>query len=163
MKTIVALIALICLLGVAGAQTMFMGEGYSASQLAFFNAPSSSTFEPNVQTYWGSYITNQQNQSNSSSTSDMDIWMNTFPMVFDTPLKLNSTSFHGSVSSSTLGAADRNSQDLTRGVNNEFSANQVTSYTATSGSLTTSTGTGTPAKDAAGKLLSQNIMTFFNV
>ena len=88
MKTIVALIALTCLLGVAGAQTMFMGEGYSASQLAFFNAPSSSTFEPNVQKYWGSYIANQQNMSRSSATSNMDIWMNTFPLIFDTPLQL---------------------------------------------------------------------------
>ncbi len=90
MKTIVALIALICLLGVAGAQTMFMGEGYSASQMAFFNAPSSSTFEPDVQTYWGSYITNQQNLTHSSATSDMDIWMNTFPLVFSSPLPLKS-------------------------------------------------------------------------
>jgi hypothetical protein len=39
MKTIVSLIALTCLLGLAGAQ--IMGEGYSSTQLAFFNAPSS--------------------------------------------------------------------------------------------------------------------------
>jgi hypothetical protein len=161
MKTIATLIALTCLLGVAGA---FMGEGYSASQLAFFNEPSSSTFEPNVQQYWGSYITNTQNMSRGSGTSDMDLFMNTFPLLFDTPLKLNATSFAGNVSGPTLSAADQNSQGLTRGVNNEFSANQVMSYPAKSGSLTTTSATGTPASDATGKILSQNIMTFkFNV
>ena len=163
MKTIVALIALICLFGVAGAQTMFMGEGYSASQMAFFNAPSSSTFEPDVQTYWGSYIASQQNISRSSATSDMDIWMNSFPLTFSTPLPLKTSSFQGNVSAPALGAADQNSQALTRDVNNGFAVNQVMSIPATSGSLTTSSGTGTPAKDATGKMLSQNIITFFNV
>ncbi|HEX7445673.1 MAG TPA: hypothetical protein VF300_04715 [Methanothrix sp.] len=163
MKTIVALIALICLFGVAGAQTMFMGEGYSASQMAFFNAPSSSTFEPDVQTYWGSYIASQQNISRSSATSDMDIWMNSFPLVFSTPLPLKTSSFQGNVSAPALGTADQNSQALTRDVNNGFAVNQVMSIPATSGSLTTSSGTGIPAKDATGKMLSQNIITFFNV
>jgi hypothetical protein len=164
MKTIITvLIALICLLGVAGAQTMFMGEGYSASQLAFFNAPSASTFEPDVQTYWGSYIANELNLSRSSATSDMDIWINTFPLIFDTPLQLKTSSFEGNVSAPALSAADRNSQALIRSVNSEFDVNQVWSYPTASGSLTTSSGTGTPAKDANGKLISQNIITFFNV
>jgi len=52
MKTITALVTLICLLGLSSAQTMFTGEGYSASQLAFYNSPSESTFEPDVQQYW---------------------------------------------------------------------------------------------------------------
>lgn len=164
MKTIVALIALTCLLGVAGAQTMFMGEGYSSSQMAFFNAPSSSTFEPDVQQYWGSYIANTQNMTRSSATSNMAIWMNTFPLVFDTPLTLGNTSFAGNVSAQALSAADRNSQDLTRSVNSDFAVNQVMSIPATSGSLTTTSGTGMPAKDATGKMLSQNIIAFkFNV
>jgi hypothetical protein len=48
-------------------------------------------------------------------------------------------------------------------VNSGFAVNQVQSVPATSGSLTTASGTGTPAKDATGKMLSQNIITFFNV
>ncbi len=163
MKTIVALIALICLFGVAGAQTIGMGEGYSSSQMAFFNAPSASTFEPDVQTYWGSYITSQQNLSRSSTTSDMAIWMNTFPLVFSTPLQLKTSSFEGNVSAPAPGLVDQNSQALTRDVNNGFAVNEVMSIPATSGSLTTSSSTGTPAKDATGKMLSQNIITFFNI
>jgi len=163
MKTIVALIALICLFGVAGAQTIGMGEGYSSSQMAFFNAPSSSTFEPDVQTYWGSYIANQQNMSRISATSDMAIWMNTFPLIFSTPLPLRTSSFQGNISAQALGAVDQNSQALTRDVNSGFAVNEVMSIPATSGSLTTSSGTGTPAKDAIGKMLSQNIITLFNV
>ena len=102
MKTIVVLIALTCLLGLAGAQTIGMGEGYSSTQLAFFNAPSSSTFEPNVQAYWGNYIANQQNLSIKSATSNMDIWMNTFPLKFDTPLQFKATSFAANAAAPTL-------------------------------------------------------------
>jgi hypothetical protein len=161
MKTIAILIALTCLLGVASA---FMGEGYSASQLAFFNAPSASTFEPNVQQYWGSYIANTQNMSRSSGTTDMDLFMNTFPLLFDTPLRLDATSFVRNVSAPSLSIAQKNSQDLTSSVNEGFSAYQVSSSPAKSGSLTTTSGTGTPAADATGKMLTQNIMTFkFNV
>jgi len=42
--------------GLSAAQTMFTGEGYSTSQLAFFNSPLSSAFEPSVEKYWGTYI-----------------------------------------------------------------------------------------------------------
>lgn len=157
MKTIAALIALTCLLGVAGAS---IGEGYSSSQMAFFNAPSASTFEPNVQQYWGSYIANTQNMSRNIGTTDMDLFMNTFPLLFDTPLKLDTTSFASNVSAQALSIAEKNSQDLTKSVNTGFSAYQVSSSPAKSGSLTTTSGGSTPAKDATGKILSQNIMTF---
>ena len=163
MKTIVVLIALTCLLGLAGAQTIGMGEGYSSTQLAFFNAPSSSTFEPNVQAYWGNYIANQQNLSINSGTSNMDLWMNTFPLRFDTPLQFSATSFSANAIAPVLSAKERNSQFLTRGVNNQFDVNQVWSYPMTSGSLNISESTGTPSKDAKGKMLSQNIITFFSV
>ncbi|MCX6677506.1 MAG: hypothetical protein NTU95_06125 [Methanothrix sp.] len=163
MKTIVVLIALTCLLGLAGAQTIGMGEGYSSTQLAFFNAPGSSTFEPNVQTYWGNYIANQQNLSIKSATSSMDIWMNTFPLRFDTPLQFKATSFAANAAAPTLTATERNSQFLTRNVNSRFGINQIWSYPQTSGSLTVSNSTGTPGEDAKGKMISQNIITFFNV
>ncbi|HUS76836.1 MAG TPA: hypothetical protein VMY43_12640 [Methanothrix sp.] len=163
MKMIVVLIALTCLLGLAGAQIIGMGEGYSNTQLAFFNAPSSSTFEPNVQAYWGNYIAGQQNMSIKGGTSNMDLWMNTFPLKFDTPLQLMATSFSANAAAQILSAKERNSQFLTRNVNNQFDVNQVWSYPMASGSLAVSNSTGTPSKDAKGKMLSQNIMTFFSV
>ena len=46
MKTIAALVTLICILGLSSAQTIFTGEGYSASQLAFYNSPGESTLSP---------------------------------------------------------------------------------------------------------------------
>jgi len=140
-----------------------MGEGYSNTQLAFFNAPSTSTFEPNVQAYWGNYIADQQNNSIKSASSNMDIWMNTFPLKFDTPLQLMATSFSANAAAPILSAKERNSQFLTRNVNNQFDVNQVWSYPMASGSLAVSNSTGTPSKDAKGKMLSQNIMTFFSV
>jgi len=150
-------------LGLAGAKIIGMGEGYSNTQLAFFNAPSSSTFEPNVQAYWGNYIAGQQNMSIKGGTSNMDLWMNTFPLKFDTPLQLMATSFSANAAAPILSAKERNSQFLTRNVNNQFDVNQVWSYPMASGSLAVSNSTGTPSKDAKGKMLSQNIMTFFSV
>jgi len=163
MKMTVVLIGLTCLLGLAGAKIIGMGEGYSNTQLAFFNAPSSSTFEPNVQAYWGNYIAGQQNMSIKGGTSNMDLWMNTFPLKFDTPLQLMATSFSANAAAPILSAKERNSQFLTRNVNNQFDVNQVWSYPMASGSLAVSNSTGTPSKDAKGKMLSQNIMTFFSV
>jgi len=162
MKTIVVLIALTCLLGLAGAQTIGMGEGYSSSQLAFFNAPGSSTFEPNVQSYWGNYIADGKNLSIKGKTSNMDIWMINFPMSFDAPLQFTTTSFDANAAAPILSAKERNSQFLTRNVNSQFSVNQVWSYPSTSGSLRVSNSTGVPSNDAKGKMLSQNILTLFN-
>ena len=163
MKTIVVLIALTCLLGLASAQTIGMGEGYSSTQLAFFNSPSSSTFEPNVQAYWGNYIAGKENLSIEGGSSDMDLWMNTFPLRFDTPLQFQATSFSANAAASDLSAKDRNSQMLTRDVNSQFGVNQVESYPTASGSLNVSSSTGTPSKDAKGNMITQNIITFFNI
>jgi hypothetical protein len=163
MKTISMLIALTCLLGLAGAQTIGMGEGYSSTQLAFFNSPGSSTFEPNVQAYWGNYIANQQNLSVKGATSNMDIWMMTFPLRFDAPMQVKSTSFAANAAAPVLSAKERTSQSLTKNVNSKFDVNQIWSYPITSGSLTASNSTGTPSKDAKRATLSQNIITLFTV
>ena len=163
MKTIAVLIALTCLVGLSNAQIIGLGEGYSSTQLAFYNSPGSSTFEPDVQQYWGSYIAQQQNQSINSAASNMGIWMNTFPLNFDTPLTLSTTSFSGNAAAPALSAKERNSQFLTRGVNSNFGIYQVWAYPQASGSLTVSNSTGTPSDDAKGKLLSQNIITLFGV
>jgi hypothetical protein len=163
MKTIVALLALTCLLGVASAQTMFTGEGYSASQLAFFNAPSASAFEPNVEKYWGSYITGQQNMTAKNARSNMNIWMNTFPLNFDNFVQIAASSFAANAASSTLSPSDRNSQFLTRDVNSQFRVNQLWAYPMINGSLTTLESSGTPGKEDKGLILTQNIITFFDV
>jgi hypothetical protein len=162
MKAIVVLLALTCLSGLAGAQIIGMGEGYSNTQLAFFNAPTSSTFEPNVQTYWGNYIASQENTSIKSASSNMDIWMNTFPLKFDTPKLFKASSFAANAAAPTLTATERNSQFLTRNVNSKFGIYQVWSYPVESGSLVISNSTGVPSKDAKGQALSQNILVLFN-
>ena len=163
MKTMVLLLALTCLLGSSSAQIIGMGEGYSSSQLAFFNSPSSSTFEPDVQKYWGNYITSQGNASTKTLTTDMDIWMNTFPMKFDAPMQFSATSFSGNARAPMLSAKERNSQFLTRNVNSNFGYYQIWSYPQESGSLSVSNNASTPSKDAPGKILSQNILTLFNI
>lgn len=161
MKGIVLLIALTCLLGLAGAQTSGLGEGYSRTQLEFMNSPSSSTFEPNVETYWGNYIANQNNLTTKTRTSNMDIWMNIFPLSFDSPLQMKATSFATNAVAPVISAKERNTQFLTRSVNSKFFVNQIWTYPPTSGSLSTYNSTGTPREDAKGKQLSQSITSLF--
>ncbi len=163
MKKVLALVALICLLGVAAAQTMFTGEGYSSSQLAFYNSPTTSAFEPNVEKYWGSYIAGAQNTTTSSTMSDIAIWMNTFPLNFNTPVKVDSSSFATNVAAPKLSASEMNSQFLTRNVNSKFSINEVQSNMPAGGSLSVSNSAEVPTKDAAGQVISQGIVSLFDV
>jgi len=161
-SVVLALTALACLLGLAAAQTVGMGEGYSSTQLSFFNSPGSSTFEPNVQEYWGKYVANEQNLSIKNPAYSMGVWMNGFPLKFDAPLQFSASSFKGSADALDLSARERNTQFLTRNVNSKFSINQIQPYNP-SGSLTVASGNGTPDKDATGKMMSQNIMTLFSI
>ncbi len=162
MKTITALVTLICLLGLSSAQTMFTGEGYSSSQLAFYNSPSASTFEPDVQQYWGSYITGNATPK-SGLMSDIDIWMNTFPLKFNAPLQVKSTSFTANTSGLSLSESEMNSMLLKRDVNTQFSYYQNWKYNPPKSSLSFSESASVPSKDAGGQILSQGIISLFNV
>lgn len=161
MKTIMALVTLTCLLGLASAQTMFTGEGYSASQLAFYNSPGVSTFEPDVQKYWGSYIAGNAT-ARSNTMSDTAIWMNTFPLKFNTPLKVKNSSFTANASALTLSESEMNSMILKRNVNTQFSYYQNWRYSSPESSLTFFNAT-IPPKDAKGQIISQGIISLFNV
>jgi len=125
---------------------MFTGEGYSSSQLAFFNAPSSSTFEPDVEKYWESYIASGQNPTVSSTMSNMAIWMNIFPLQFSTPIDVFGSTFAANVTAPNLSASEKNSQSLTRDVTSRFGLNEMQAYTAGKGSLSTSSGSEIPGR-----------------
>ena len=164
MVTLAALVALTCLLGLSAAQTMFTGEGYSTSQLAFFNSPLASAFEPSVEKYWGTYIAGAGNVNASSQMSDMSIWMNTFPMKFNSPLRVGSSSFSTNVSSpSDLSVNQMNSMLLKRGINTQFSYYQNWNEKPFQSSLTVSDSTGAPTKDSSGQIISQAIISLFNL
>jgi len=163
MKAIVVLIALTCLFGLVGAQTISgPGEGYSSSQLACYNEITASTFASNVDSYWGEYVAKQGNEGLKSTSSDTDIWMNTFPLKFSNTLKLNTTSFNANASAPVLNSTQKNSQSLTRAIYFDFDINRDDFPVQTSGSVTAYNGTGSPSEDAPGKIMSQNIMVLFN-
>ncbi len=164
MKTLLALVTLTCLLGLSAAQTMFTGEGYSTSQLAFFNSPSASTFEPNVEKYWGTYIAGGQNATASRGPgANMAIWMNNFPLNFNTPLQLKGTSFLTNSSGlSGISEIDRNSMVLKRDINNGFSYSQNWNNQAAGSSVSATKSTAVPGKDASGQVISQGITTLFS-
>jgi len=158
------LVTLTCLLGLSGAQTMFTGEGYSTSQLDFYNAPLTSTFEPNVENYWGTYIAGSQNATAlSGPEADMAIWMNTFPLNFNTPMSLKGSSFLANSSGlSGVTEANMNSMVLKRDVNNTFSYTENWKNQASGSSVSAAKSTSAPGKDAGGQIISQGISTLFS-
>jgi hypothetical protein len=166
MKWIVALVILISLLGGASAQTIFTGEGYSTTQLAFLSSPNSASFEPNVQKYWDSYITGEGNVTpvTSNPAATMSIWMNSFPLSFNNPLQLKSSSFKASVpTASGIGQDEMTSMLLRRDINFKFDVDQSWRYNSAGSSFTTAQSSGAPSKDAGGQIISQGIIAFFNV
>jgi hypothetical protein len=166
MRWILASILLISLLGGASAQTMFTGEGYSSSQLAFFSAPNTASFEPNVEKYWGTYISGAGNITpvarNPAAT--MNVWMNTFPLNFNSPLQFKSTSFTASVpTASGVSKGEMNSMLLRRDINYKFDVDQSWKYNSADSSFAIANSSGAPTKDAGGQILSQGIISLFNV
>ncbi|HUI39726.1 MAG TPA: hypothetical protein VLY86_02245 [Methanothrix sp.] len=158
------MVTLICLMGLSGAQMMFTGEGYSTSQLDFYNAPLTSTFEPNVENYWGTYIAGSQNATALSGPgADMAIWMNTFPLNFNTPMSLKGTSFMANSSGlASVNEVNRNSIVLKRDVNNTFSYSENWKNQASESSVSATKSTSVPGKDAGGQIISQGISTLFS-
>ena len=154
MKWIVASVILISLLGGASAQTIFTGEGYSTSQLAFLGAPNIASFEPNVEKYWGSYITGAGNITpiarNPAAT--MNIWMNTFPLEFNNPLQIKSSSFTASAPSvSGINEGEMTSMLLRRDINFKFNVDQSWKYNSADSSFALAQSSGAPSKDAGGR------------
>jgi hypothetical protein len=149
-------------MGLAGAQGSGLGDGYSSTQRAFFNDPITSTFEPYVNNYWSNYVVGNKSQSGHIMTSEMDMWVNKFPLMFSIPMQLDSTSFKSNLSTLGLSEKEKNSQTLKTAVYRELGMSDLSKLTAAAGSLN-ATGASTPAIDATGNLLSQSVMSFFNV
>ncbi len=166
MKWIVALVILISLLGGASAQKIFTGEGYSTTQLSFLSAPNSESFAPNVEKYWGTYISGAGNVTPvaSNPAATMNVWMNTFPLKFENPLQLKSSTFTASVpTTSGVSVNEMNSMLLRRDINYKFNVDQSWKYNSADSSFALAEGSGAPSKSAEGQIISQGIITLFNV
>jgi len=166
MKWIVALVILISLLGGASAQKIFTGEGYSTTQLSFLSAPITASFEPNVEKYWGAYISGAGNVTPvaSNPAATMNVWMNTFPLKFENPVLVKSTTFTASVpTTSGVSENEMNSMLLRRDINYKFNVDQSWKYNSADSSFALAEGSGAPSKSAEGQIISQGIITLFNV
>ncbi len=165
MRWVIVLIALTCLIGGAAAQTIFTGEGYSASQLAFYNGPNTVSFEPNVEKYWDSYITNAGNITpvTSNPANSMNIWFNSFPLTFDKQIQLKSSSFVANASATTgVSETEQESAVLKRNVNFNFNSDLSWMYTPKKdASFSYSAPTSVPSKDSQGQIVSQSIISLF--
>ena len=167
----IAFLPLICLIGTVAAQDIFTGEGYGSGQLAFYNGPSTSPFEPFVEKYWDSYVHNTGNAtavSESGPQTDMAIWYNTFPLGFNTLVQLPKTSFTtGTTTTGGLTATELDSMNLKRDTTFNFNTgDQSWKYTPvytpsvqkTSFSLMGENKTG---ETSSGQIISQSIMALF--
>jgi hypothetical protein len=162
----IALLSLICLVGGASAQAMFTGEGYGTTQLAFFNGPSGTPFEPNVEKYWNSYILNSKNLTGPvyNPATSMNIWLNTFPLNFNQPVLLrNSSLTTGIPSAGKYSPSEYNSMQLRRNTLNNFDQDQSWKYGQiyTPGIQKTNASSSVPTAASSGQTLSQNIKTKF--
>ncbi len=164
MKTmIVALAALVCLMGMASAQLMFTGEGYGTSQLSFYYSAGSSSFEPSVQSYWQDYIAGA-NATAKNTMSNMAIWMNIFPLSFNTPVKVTGSSFSANAAAaSNASISELNSQSLTRDVSTQFSIYETRAYTPLQSTFSATQSTAVPGSSSSGQIMSQNIESLFNI
>ena len=164
MKTmIVALAALVCLMSMASAQLMFTGEGYGTSQLSFYYSAGSSSFEPSVQSYWQDYITGA-NATAKNTMSNMAIWMNIFPLSFNTPVKVTGSSFSANAAAaSNASISELNSQSLTRDVSTQFSIYETRAYTPLQSTFSATQSTAVPGSSSSGQIMSQNIESLFNI
>lgn len=169
----IVLLSLICLIGGASAQAMFTGEGYGSSQLAFFNGPSTTPFDPFVEKYWESYIHNAPNLTGPTynPATSMNIWFNTFPLNFDEPIYLkNSTLTTGVLAANKYSPDEWNSMLLKRNTLENFNTGQSWKYTQiytpsaqkSSFSLTQNPTTGATDSSSSGQVISQGIKNLFS-
>jgi hypothetical protein len=169
----ISLLSLICLVGGASAQAMFTGEGYGNSQLAYFNGPSTTPFEPFVEKYWDSYIHNAPNLTGPmyNPATSMNIWYNTFPLNFNEPLHLtNSTLTTGVPSAAKYSPDEWNSMLLKRNTLTNFNIDQSWKYTQiytpsvqkSSFSLAKNSTSSATDSSSSGQVISQGIKTLFS-
>jgi len=165
MRYIVALLALFSLLGIAAGQTIFTGEGYSTSQLSFFNGPNQQSFQPNVLKYWETYVEGDANMTAARGfTTNMDIWLNTFPDKFDKPIQIKSSTFNTNAPGMTgMTPTEMNSMNLKKVVTFNFEPSMGWKYTPADTTFSFTKATGTPAKDAKGQIISQGIISLFAI
>ena len=167
MRLVLALVLLICLMGIAASQTdsTYLGLGYSSAQLQFFNGQNTEDFQPIVEQYWNSYIQNGEKQSSAiNNQSDvMSIWLNNFPLGFEKEVQVGSSSFKANTPVATnVSSNELESAALTRNVNYNFNQDQSWKYVPNAmATLSAANGNSVPPKDAQGQIISQGIMSLF--
>ena len=170
----ISLLPIICLVGAASAQAMFTGEGYTSSQLDYFNGPSTTPFEPFVEKYWDSYIHNEPNLTGTTynPATSMNIWFNTFPLNFNQPIQLNNSTFTTGVpSASKYSPNEWDSMLLNRNILSNFNTDQSWKYAAiytpsnaqkSSFSLTQNASSTSTNSASSGQVITQGIKSLFS-
>jgi hypothetical protein len=97
-------------------------------------------------------------------TTNMDIWLNTFPYSFEKPIQIKSSSFIADAPSvSGISQTEMNSMTLKKVVTFNFNPDMGWKYTPSDTTFSFAKATGAPAKDSKGQIISQGIITLFNI
>jgi hypothetical protein len=133
------------------------------------NGPTEEGFSEDAQKYWNSYIRNANDSSivAGSPVKTMHIWMNNFPLAFQSNANLKASSFNiGGIGAGAISPTEWNSIMLERGTTSKFGLSQSWSYTPSAGSssfrVVNGTMTGTVGK-SQGMILTQGIASRFGV
>jgi hypothetical protein len=169
----ILLLSMMCIVGAASAQAIFTGEGYGSSQLAFFNGPTTTPFEPFVEKYWDSYIHNSPNLTGPmyNPATSMNIWFNNFPLDFNQPIQMKTSSFStANASIGNLSPAEQDSMMLKRSTIGNFNIEQNWKYAqlSTPGaekstiSLSNKQSSTATESSSSGEVISQGIRSGFS-
>ncbi len=158
-----ALLLLLCLVGGAAADALSAPQ-YSRNQLIYLNGPDTGSFQQDVQKYWNTYVEKVESSGEASKT--MSIWFNTFPLKFESPVKLGETTFATGIdSAASVNPTVWTSMMLERETIYKFGLDRSYSYTPVSlpSSFQMAPAANISSQESAGLILTQSIITLFGV
>lgn len=158
-----ALLLLLCLVGGAAADAMSEPQ-YSRNQLIYLNGPDTGSFQQDVQNYWNTYI--EKGMSSTDANKTMSIWFNTFPLKFESPVKLGETTFAmGTLTAKNISPTVWTSMMLERETVYKFGLDRSSAYMPLSlpSSFRIAESGSASAQESQGQILTQSIITRLGV
>lgn len=158
-----ALLLLLCLVGGAAADAMSEPQ-YSRNQLIYLNGPDTGSFQQDVQNYWNTYI--EKGTGSTEAGKTMNIWFNTFPLKFESPVRLGETTFAmGTITARNVSPTVWTSIMLERETVYKFGLDRSSAYMPTSlpSSFQRTESVSASAQESQGQIITQSIIAKLGV
>lgn len=159
-----ALLLLLCLVGGAAADAMSEPQ-YSRNQLIYLNGPDTGSFQQDVQNYWNTYI--EKGTGSTEASKSMSIWFNTFPLKFESPVRLGESTFAmGTFTAKNVSPTVWNSIMLERETVYKFGLDRSSAYmplSLPSSFQTVESSGSSSAQESQGQIITQSIIARLGV